>query len=116
MMTLLRIYRCRSSVVSVALLRKVKPVDWADRQEVTSASEEPDEKTLRPSKSPVLSAKPLPSKLRTGASSTRSASESSVEDYSDIAFGNNDTELDKKLANIKVRFSRRLYGENLSYS
>lgn len=63
-------------------------------------TEESDQNTLRPRHSPVVSSQPLP--LVSVAQSSRSLSKLSVEDYSDIASGEDMADLDKKLANIKV--------------
>jgi len=68
-----------------------------DRKEDTAASEDQDQKTLRPSRSPSISLKPLPE-----PPSTRAVSDSYVEDYSDVIAGEDETGLTSKFADLKV--------------
>ena len=68
-----------------------------DRREESTLSEEPDQKTLRPNKSPASSLPSLPE-----ASSSRAVSDSYVEDYSDIVVLEDETGLTDKFANLKV--------------
>ena len=71
--------------------------------------EETDQSTLRPRNPPVAHIQSLPT--LTKKTSSRSLSRSGIEDYSDIASGEDMANLDKKLANIKVFFF--LSAENL---
>jgi hypothetical protein len=72
-----------------------------DRKEETNASEEQNQKTLKPSKSPVITTKPLPRESRS-ENLGRSASDSFVEDHSDLALGIDETGLESKLSQLKV--------------
>jgi hypothetical protein len=66
-----------------------------------SASEEQDQKTLRPNKnSPNVPLKPLPP-VHESANFKR-ASSAVIDDYSDIAAGAEDADLESKLARLKV--------------
>jgi hypothetical protein len=60
--------------------------------------------TLRPTKSPKSTGQTQREKQGTEASSSssRGGSGPRLEDYSDIAMGNSMTDLDKKLADLKV--------------
>ncbi|KAK8858460.1 hypothetical protein IAR55_002687 [Kwoniella newhampshirensis] len=75
------------------------------RQEDSTASEDLNEKTLRPIKSPPLGTK-APSQLSADLS-MRSISASGVDDYSDMAFGESETGLEAKLANLKLKSKGR---------
>jgi len=72
----------------------------ADRKESTAGNEDSDQKTLKPSKSPVISTVSLPKENRPEA--PRSVSDSYAEDYSDLATEEDETGLKSKLANLKV--------------
>lgn len=64
------------------------------------AVEDPDQKTLRPSKSPVVQPKPLP--LPEPKTISRSTSRAMAEDYSDMALDSEVGDLETKLAHLKV--------------
>ena len=77
-------------------LRKAELIR-ADRREESGPNEEQDQKTIRPIQSPAPAFASLPP-----ISSSRSISDTKVEDYSDIAAGEDDSGLASKLANMKV--------------
>lgn len=84
--------------------------DIIDHRSDSSMSEEQDQMTLKPFKSPEpplkLSAAIRP---RVEASASRAIpSSSTVEDYSDIGIDVSETELESKLANLKVRLCEPL--------
>nr|WVH01951.1 cytokinesis protein [Naematelia aurantialba] len=70
------------------------------QKEETSASEEPDQKTLRPTKSPIVSNRPLP------AVAGKSTSKARFEDYSDDILADA-TGLENKLADLKLKNKTR---------
>ena len=72
----------------------------ADRREESGPNEEQDQKTIRPIQSPAPAFASLPVVL-----SSRSFPDSDIEDYSDIAGGEDDSGLASKLANMKVSLS-----------
>ncbi|WWC70634.1 uncharacterized protein I206_104585 [Kwoniella pini CBS 10737] len=75
-------------------------------REESAASEDVNQKTLRPTKSPALGLKPFPSLSDMQQSKAAAVRESSsagyVEDYSDIGLGE-DEGLESKLAKLKLR-------------
>ena len=78
----------------------LKLIDPERRDEMAPVPEEPDQMTVRPNRSPATSKKILPSLIEDIA--PRSTSESFVEDYSDIAIGEDENGLESKLASLKV--------------
>ncbi|WWC62426.1 uncharacterized protein I303_105022 [Kwoniella dejecticola CBS 10117] len=72
------------------------------RRDDSAASEDLNQKTLRPVKSPPSSVKPSQLQLSRSSTSARSASARQVEDYSDIGLGE-DEGLETKLANLKLK-------------
>ncbi|GFZ45328.1 non-specific serine/threonine protein kinase [Saitozyma sp. JCM 24511] len=72
-----------------------------------NVTEEPDQMTLRPTKSPKSTAQTQRQKPGSEASPSRGGSGSRPEDYSDIALGDSMTDLDKKLADLKLKNKTR---------
>ncbi|WWD18350.1 hypothetical protein CI109_102800 [Kwoniella shandongensis] len=71
------------------------------RREDSAASEDFNQKTVRPIRSPAMGTINLPQP--TADMTARSISASHVEDYSDMAFGESEIGLEAKLANLKLR-------------
>lgn len=77
--------------------------DISDHRSESAMSEDPDQKTLKPIKSPEPFLKPsMSGRPRVEASTSRAIPESIVEDYSDIGIDEDQVELESKLANLKV--------------
>ncbi|ORY31435.1 hypothetical protein BCR39DRAFT_571401 [Naematelia encephala] len=72
------------------------------QKEETSASEEPDQKTLRPSKSPIVSTQPLHAKPKKALSMSKAR----FEDYSEDILADA-TGLESKLADLKLKNKTR---------
>ncbi|KAK4686255.1 hypothetical protein P7C73_g3874, partial [Tremellales sp. Uapishka_1] len=79
-----------------------------NRREEPSTNEEPDQKTLKPGKSPANQVLSLPSFKQ---DSTRAVSDSFIDDYSDMAMDETETGLEAKIKNLKLKSKgrRRLY-------
>lgn len=73
-----------------------------------NVTEEPDQMTLRPTKSPRSTVQSQGETLGSEASSSRGGPGPRLEDYSDIAMGDSMTDLDKKLADLKVILKQSL--------
>jgi hypothetical protein len=83
-------------------------IDRKEDNVSVNVTEEPDQMTLRPTKSPKSTGQTRGEKLGSEAVSSRGGSGSRLEDYSDIAMGDSMTDLDKKLADLKVILNQSL--------
>ncbi|OCF62357.1 STE/STE11/CDC15 protein kinase [Kwoniella mangroviensis CBS 10435] len=80
------------------------------RRDESAANEDLNQKTLRPTKSPAVAINPLPplsSQTTKTATNGRSASAGQIEDYSDIGLDEDESGLETKLKNLKLKSNGR---------